>query len=87
MTTRRAEGAARKQAPGVKGRGAVHELVVASIGKWILAGVYAPGDLLPREDDLAEKLGVSRTSVREAIKVLSAKGGCCRRGEGWACAG
>jgi DNA-binding FadR family transcriptional regulator len=52
----------------------VHESVVASIGKWILAGVYAPGGLLPREDDLAEKLGVSRTSVREAVKVLSAKG-------------
>jgi DNA-binding FadR family transcriptional regulator len=32
------------------------------------------GDLLPREDDLVEKLGVSRTSVREAVQVLSAKG-------------
>jgi DNA-binding FadR family transcriptional regulator len=30
--------------------------------------------LLPREDDLAENLNVSRTSVREAVKVLSAKG-------------
>lgn len=32
------------------------------------------GDLLPREANLAEKLGVSRTSVREAVRVLSAKG-------------
>jgi hypothetical protein len=30
--------------------------------------------LLPREDDLAVELGVSRTSIREAVKVLSAKG-------------
>jgi DNA-binding FadR family transcriptional regulator len=35
---------------------------------------YAPDDLLLREDDLAEQLGVSRTSIREAVKVLSAKG-------------
>jgi GntR family transcriptional regulator, galactonate operon transcriptional repressor len=52
----------------------VHDSVVGAVGRWILGGVYAPGDLLPREDDLAEKLGVSRTSVREAVKVLSAKG-------------
>jgi DNA-binding FadR family transcriptional regulator len=54
--------------------GKIHGSVVDAIGQWILGGAYAPGDLLPREDDLAEKLGVSRTSVREAVKVLSAKG-------------
>jgi len=52
----------------------VHGSVVAAIGRSILRGVYAPGDLLPREDDLAEELGVSRTSVREAVRVLAAKG-------------
>lgn len=52
----------------------VHDFVVGAIGRWILSGVYAPDDLLPREDDLAKKLGVSRTSVREAVRVLSAKG-------------
>jgi DNA-binding FadR family transcriptional regulator len=55
-------------------QGGVHDSVVGVIGRWILGGVYAPDDLLPREDDLAEKLGVSRTSVREAVRVLSAKG-------------
>jgi DNA-binding FadR family transcriptional regulator len=55
-------------------QGKVHDSVVSAIGQWILGGVYLPDDLLPREDDLAEKLGVSRTSVREAVKVLSAKG-------------
>ncbi len=55
-------------------QGKIHDSVVSAIGRWILGGVYGPADLLPREDDLAEKLGVSRTSVREAVKVLSAKG-------------
>ncbi|HVP98414.1 MAG TPA: FCD domain-containing protein [Roseiarcus sp.] len=52
----------------------MHDAVVGAIGRWILGGAYAPGDLLPREDDLADKLGVSRTSIREARKVLAAKG-------------
>jgi DNA-binding FadR family transcriptional regulator len=54
--------------------GKIHGSVVDAIGRWILGGTYAPDDLLPREDDLAEQLGVSRTSIREAVKVLSAKG-------------
>jgi DNA-binding FadR family transcriptional regulator len=54
--------------------GRIHGSVVDTIGRWILGGTYAPDDLLPREDDLAEQLGVSRTSIREAVKVLSAKG-------------
>jgi GntR family galactonate operon transcriptional repressor len=54
--------------------GKVHGAVVDAIGRWILGGTYAPDDLLPREDDLALELGVSRTSIREAVKVLSAKG-------------
>ncbi len=79
-----ADGAQRKRPETASGRitdkvdpssqGGVHVTVVDAIGRWILGGVYDPGDLLPREDDLAEKLGVSRTSVREAVKVLSAKG-------------
>ena len=54
--------------------GKIHGSVVDAIGRWILGGTYAPNDLLPREDDLAVQLGVSRTSIREAVKVLSAKG-------------
>jgi DNA-binding transcriptional MocR family regulator len=48
--------------------------VVRAIGAWILGARYKPGHVLPREDDLTESLGVSRTSLREAVKVLCAKG-------------
>jgi GntR family galactonate operon transcriptional repressor len=54
--------------------GRVHDSVVRTLGAWILDGRYRPGDTLPREDDLTDVLGVSRTSLREAVKVLCAKG-------------
>ena len=38
----------------------------------ILAGDLQPGDALPSERDLAVMLGISRPSLREAIRVLSA---------------
>ncbi len=54
--------------------GRVHESVVRTLGGWILGGRHAPGEVLPREEEIAAALGVSRTSVREAVKVLGAKG-------------
>lgn len=48
--------------------------VIAAIGQDIVGGRYAPGALLPKEAALTEQYGVSRTSVREAMKVLAAKG-------------
>ncbi len=35
---------------------------------------FRPGDKLPNERDFAEELGVSRTSIREALKLLNANG-------------
>lgn len=49
-------------------------LVIEGVGQEIVGGRYAPGDSLPKESELAEQYGVSRTSVREAMKVLAAKG-------------
>jgi GntR family galactonate operon transcriptional repressor len=48
--------------------------VVESIGSDIVAGRLRPGDLLPSEDALLARYGVSRTVLREAVNVLEAKG-------------
>jgi len=48
--------------------------VVHTIGVQILSGSLRPGDPLPPEDDLTSNLAVSRTVLREAVKVLAAKG-------------
>jgi GntR family transcriptional regulator, transcriptional repressor for pyruvate dehydrogenase complex len=44
--------------------------VLAALIDAIRGGLYRPGDLLPRERDLAEQLEVSRTVVRSAIETL-----------------
>lgn len=48
--------------------------VVDDLGRRIVRGEVQPGDTLPQEPSLCEELGVSRTVVREAVKVLTAKG-------------
>jgi DNA-binding FadR family transcriptional regulator len=55
-------------------RRGLHGEVVHSIGMRILRGDLEPGDLLPNEEQLGSELEVSRTVLREAIKVLAAKG-------------
>jgi GntR family transcriptional regulator, galactonate operon transcriptional repressor len=59
--------------PSVEG-GKVHGAVVREIAARVLGGRYPAGSSVPREDELAAELGVSRTTIREAVKVLSAKG-------------
>lgn len=54
--------------------GKMLEAVVSALGADILGGRFIPGEVLPREDVLMGSLGVSRTTLREAIKVLCAKG-------------
>ena len=44
--------------------------VVRQIEQLILRGILRPGERLPAERDLAERLGVSRPSLREAIAEL-----------------
>ncbi|MBS1301383.1 FadR/GntR family transcriptional regulator [Loktanella sp. SALINAS62] len=51
-----------------------HGRVVEGIGQAIVAGQPPPGDLLPKDEELAEQFGVSRTVLREAMKTLAAKG-------------
>jgi DNA-binding FadR family transcriptional regulator len=51
-----------------------HEQVLAQIERKILDGSLRPGEKLPSERDLVTALGVSRTSVREALRALEAMG-------------
>ncbi len=52
----------------------LHGQVVQMLGIRIVSGELSPGEILPREATLAQQMDVSRTSLREAMKVLSAKG-------------
>ncbi|MFL6044312.1 MAG: FadR/GntR family transcriptional regulator [Propionibacteriaceae bacterium] len=47
---------------------------ITSIRHMILTGELAPGDRLPPEGDLAANLGLSRTSLREAVRALTVLG-------------
>lgn len=48
--------------------------VVELLGRRIANDEYRQGHIMPTEPELAVSLGVSRTTVRDAIKVLSGKG-------------
>ena len=69
--------------PHPSGRSAVYKLVrtsrlyeqiVQQIEESIVKGDLKTGDQLPAERDLAQRFGVSRTAVREAVKALREKG-------------
>lgn len=51
-----------------------HQDAVEQIAGWIVGGRFAAGTVLPREEEIGEKLRVSRTVVREAMRTLVAKG-------------
>jgi DNA-binding FadR family transcriptional regulator len=68
-TERRGSGSARTFS-----RRSLHGQVAHDIGRRILGGLVKPGELLPSETELSQRLGVSRTALREAIKVLAGKG-------------
>jgi GntR family transcriptional repressor for pyruvate dehydrogenase complex len=44
---------------------------IEAIKQMIVAGELRPGDRLPREADLSARLGLSRNSLREAVKALT----------------
>jgi GntR family transcriptional regulator, transcriptional repressor for pyruvate dehydrogenase complex len=52
----------------------VYMVIVDQIRRLIDTGVLAPGDRLPNERALAEELGVSRSSMREALTALEVLG-------------
>ena len=48
--------------------------VVAQIREAILSGRVKPGDRLPTERDMAQQFGVSRVTIRDALRALEAGG-------------
>ncbi len=61
------------------GRVAKHSLsvvdrLVSALGRDIVAGVWKPNQTLPTEPEIGHRLGAGRNAVREAVKILAAKG-------------
>jgi len=52
----------------------IYEEIVEQLKDMISSGSLKPGDRLPAEREMAESLGVSRASVREALTALEAIG-------------
>lgn len=55
-------------------RKSMHARIVQELGMQIVGGTLAPGQRLPPEPTLCETYGVSRPVLREATRVLVAKG-------------
>lgn len=68
------------QLPGVttvfgrRRRNSLPETIAHSLRKEIFQGKYAPGDRLPSENSLAKEYNTNRTTLREAIRILSSEG-------------
>ena len=50
---------------------ALTDEAIEKIKSMIVSGALRPGDRLPKEADLAAELGLSRSSLREAVRALS----------------
>lgn len=55
-------------------RGFLYQNVANLVAKQIESGAYKVGDLLPREEDLAQNLNVSRNTMRHALQLLEDQG-------------
>jgi DNA-binding FadR family transcriptional regulator len=55
--------------PQAQGRGAT--AIAAQLRASILSGIYSVGDRLPPERDIARALGASRTTIRNALRLLA----------------
>jgi GntR family transcriptional regulator, transcriptional repressor for pyruvate dehydrogenase complex len=71
------EGASSPAGPELFSRvsvGRISEIIVDQIRLLMRQGQLKPGDRLPPERDLCERFGVSRVTVREALRMLESAG-------------
>ncbi|WP_226781552.1 FadR/GntR family transcriptional regulator [Oceaniglobus trochenteri] len=52
----------------------LREHVTSTLAKMILSGEVGPGSRLPTEAELGEQMEVSRTTLRESVRMLAGKG-------------
>lgn len=77
-----AESQGARRRGGTKRWGVADE-AISRISEMIEQGTLGPGERLPRESDLAAQLGLSRSSLREAIRALTVVGALeARQGAG-----
>lgn len=55
-------------------RGSLHVEVARNIARSILSGDIPPGTKIPNEQSLCEQFDISRTALREALKLIISKG-------------
>src|SRR4051794_3381452 len=65
--------------PVKPGRGPAHQQIEESLERAIAAGRLVPGQRLPAERELAERLRVSRMTLRQALDALERRGLVSRR--------
>ena len=64
-------------------RSNVVEDIIENFKAAMISGEFKPGQRLPSESELSQRLGVGRSTLREAIKILVALGAVeVRRGDG-----
>ncbi|MBB5702202.1 DNA-binding FadR family transcriptional regulator [Ochrobactrum daejeonense] len=63
-----------RKSSSVAARPRVKNGVISALALDICSDTFPPGSFLPRENDLCARYGVSRTVIREALKVLESKG-------------
>lgn len=62
------------QTPQRLGSERLHGAIARDLGIAIVSGAHQPGDILGNEIALSERLAVSRSAYREAVRILAAKG-------------
>jgi DNA-binding FadR family transcriptional regulator len=68
-----AERALRRERVGQAFERNIRASLAGRLGREIVSGVYPPGSLLPNAADMCARFNVSRTALREAYSVLTAK--------------